>query len=313
MARHYGKMSCEIWRNDDYLALSINAMFVYQMLVEQPEVTSAGTLAITLKRWTNHFTGRVDVVAAIKELAEVEAQFVVVDWDTEELLIRTFVKHDGGATNDNRVKAMKECAKAIRSAEIVTAIALELDKLGIQHDLPKSTRRPFEAHSKGVETAPEVAPEAVRSTPVMVTLVEQPEPLASSRNLYPPAEILPPPDGGEVGEAKPRSKFVVKYEPSFDEFWTIYPRKKEKPLAHKKWDEVCRAGVPPATLIAAAKRYAVEMQGKDPSYIVYPERWLGRERWDDEPDAPSPPVKTLHQQATDDMFEGYAKRKGLIA
>lgn len=58
--------------------------------------------------------------------------FVVIDEDSEELLVRTFVKWDGGITNGKRTLAIDSASKAIRSPILRRSLALELLKLGVE-------------------------------------------------------------------------------------------------------------------------------------------------------------------------------------
>lgn len=134
MSRSYGRLSTSLWRNDDYRSLSLPAQWAYQMLLGQADVTPAGTLPITLRRWSKYCPG-VDVEAALTELAG--HRFVVLDWDTEELLIRTFVKWDGGAENSLRRSAIISAVGAVESPLIRAAVINELDRLNVPHSLVK--------------------------------------------------------------------------------------------------------------------------------------------------------------------------------
>lgn len=70
----------------------------------------------------------------------------------------------------------------------------------------------------------------------------------------------------------------------FDEWWKLYPKKKDKALAKSAYRAaVKKPGVTPALLRAALERQLPTMT--DLQYVIYPERWLKRERWTDEPPA----------------------------
>lgn len=104
-----------IWQDGDYRALTTEAMLAYQMLLQQPEVTACGVLAFTPPKWTRML--RVDSALFIAELEE--HRFVVVDPDTSELLIRSWVKHNVEG-NDNFTAA------AVRTFEMIESPALRI-------------------------------------------------------------------------------------------------------------------------------------------------------------------------------------------
>lgn len=152
MARSYANIFCAIWADRDFCALGSDAQRTYFMLITQSEITACGTLPLTLKRWANTLPER-DRDRLAPSLAElVDNRFVIVDEDTEELFVRSFAKHDGGYKHSVRVKAVIAYALAVRSLSIRTAVALELQKLGL--NLP--TGEPLESHSTGTGEAIEV-------------------------------------------------------------------------------------------------------------------------------------------------------------
>lgn len=101
-----------------------------------------------------------------------------------------------------------------------------------------------------------------------------------------PIELTPPP--------------AVDINASFDAFWTAYPRKVGKGQARTAWAKAIKAA-DPATITAAATRYATERAGADPKYTPHPATWLNGERWTDEPGRPQLRVVGNHQP-----WDGYA-------
>jgi hypothetical protein len=86
------------------------------------------------------------------------ARFVLVDERTEELLVRTFVKWDGGYKHAQRVKAVIATALAIRSLSLRSTAVDELGKLGLSTD----TRVPQESYGEATRQAMESHPSATR-------------------------------------------------------------------------------------------------------------------------------------------------------
>lgn len=128
--RNYGRFTTGIFREEGFRALTAAEQGVYFMLGLQPEMTAAGTLSLTLRRWTGMSADmtREQLAEHLSVLAE--RRHVVVDFDTEELLVRKFIKWDGGIENSKRRPVVREAALAIESERIRHAIALELVKLG---------------------------------------------------------------------------------------------------------------------------------------------------------------------------------------
>ena len=94
MARKYGAIMCSIWDDPDFQALSERAQRVYVMLLSQKKMTMVGVLPLTPRSWSRgcNATTTQSVQEGIDEL-EAES-FVIIDEETQELLIRTMVKHD---------------------------------------------------------------------------------------------------------------------------------------------------------------------------------------------------------------------------
>lgn len=73
----------------------------------------------------------------------------------------------------------------------------------------------------------------------------------------------------------------------FDEFYSIFPRKKAPDDARKAWDAAIKRDTL-ENIIDGAKRYAVEKAGTEKQFIAYPASWLRAGSWRDEPEAPVP-------------------------
>lgn len=135
MARSYGQIMSAIWNDPDFRALTSAAQRAYLMLVTQADISSAGTLPLTLKRWSGYAidTPSDALSDALSELSA--ARFILFSEATEEVLVRKFVKHDGGHNNEKRRPAIIAAANAALAPEIRAALAAELDTLGVPHAL----------------------------------------------------------------------------------------------------------------------------------------------------------------------------------
>lgn len=69
--------------------------------------------------------------------------------------------------------------------------------------------------------------------------------------------------------------------PTFDHFWSIYPRKVGKPKAREAWKRAIKRADPSA-IVAGAKRYRDD-PNRDDAYTAHPTTWLNRDGWEDPP------------------------------
>ncbi|MBO9555566.1 hypothetical protein [Cellulomonas sp.] len=129
MARSHGRILTGIWQDPDFLALEPEPQRLYLFLLSQPDLTQAGLLPLRARRWAQKYAGgSADAVRAALGVLEA-ARFVVVDDDTEEVLVRTFVRNDGVYKQPKVMLRMREDAKLIESERLREAFAVELDRL----------------------------------------------------------------------------------------------------------------------------------------------------------------------------------------
>lgn len=132
MARAYANVATAIWRDDDFLVLTVEEQQAYFLLISQPDISAAGVLTMALTRWASRAKGatRESFRAALDGLQD--HRYVVIDDETDELLVRSFVRWDGGYTNSKRRFAIRDAADQIVSSAIRRALAAEFERL----DLP---------------------------------------------------------------------------------------------------------------------------------------------------------------------------------
>jgi hypothetical protein len=132
MARSHGRLLARIWSDDDFRALPVDAQQLYALLISQPNLSHAGTISITVRRWAGMSVDATteSVLAALRVLSD--RRFVVVEWDTEELLVRTLVRNDGVFKQPKVLRAAKADALAVASPKIRAALAAELRRCPIE-------------------------------------------------------------------------------------------------------------------------------------------------------------------------------------
>lgn len=128
MARDHARIQVDIWSNDDFRALSAAAQHAYMLLVSQPRLSYCGVIDYLPSRLATLATdlSSAGVQRAVKALEK--RRFVVVDRDTHELLIRTYVRHDGVMQRTNMGKAMGRALSVVISDKIRRAIYDELTR-----------------------------------------------------------------------------------------------------------------------------------------------------------------------------------------
>lgn len=126
MAREHGRVMVAVWSDPDWISLSEAAQRAYILALTQPDLSYAGVLATRYKRWSalSSTSSIGKIRRAFRELED--AGYLMTDDDTEEMWIRTFVKHDGVLTVPNVTRAMVKAYRVIQSPRIKAAFVDEL-------------------------------------------------------------------------------------------------------------------------------------------------------------------------------------------
>jgi len=130
--RQYAQIMKRIWTDQHWKQLSLNAQWLYTLLISQDSINYAGVLPLTVRRWTRLANGVTTEVVheALEELrAGTPSRFVIVDWEEEEVLVRTFIRNDE-LWKQPRMLAMA-CSQALttRSGVLRAELGEELVKL----------------------------------------------------------------------------------------------------------------------------------------------------------------------------------------
>lgn len=129
MARDHARVYCSIWGNAEFIALPLEAQRLYLLVVSQRDLTNAGTIAYTPAKWAQLAPNT--TVTAIRKTSKLleRSRFFVIDEATQELLIRTFVRHDRVLAQPNVSVNMANSANLIVSPKIRRAFYAELAQL----------------------------------------------------------------------------------------------------------------------------------------------------------------------------------------
>jgi hypothetical protein len=137
MARTHARLWTTVWHDPAFLALDVPAQHTYMTLISQPGLSYAGVLTWLPSRYATLARGNTGtrVQGAVKTLER--ARFVVVDTKTAELLIRSYVRHDGVLDRPNMGKAVGTAINTIVSPKIRDGVTRELARyMGERPDLP---------------------------------------------------------------------------------------------------------------------------------------------------------------------------------
>lgn len=126
MASDHARVLRAIWQDEDFLALSMHAQRLYLLLLSQPKLTFCGSLDYRPDRWAK-LASDASTDAVEDALSELEAaRYVVVDHDTGELVIRSWVRHDGVCSSPNLIRAMWKAWEALESKTLRRVVLCEL-------------------------------------------------------------------------------------------------------------------------------------------------------------------------------------------
>lgn len=127
--RDFAQIKLSIWNDDSFLDLSSDAQLLYFVLISHPTMNRAGVgtwhagrLSGLCASWS-----RPVVESAAREL--IDGLFIVIDEDTDEFLVRTFVRHDGLMKQRNLATTMAREFAAVGSRAIKGVVVWELRRL----------------------------------------------------------------------------------------------------------------------------------------------------------------------------------------
>lgn len=317
MARDHGRVLCRIWTDAKFLARSEPAQRLYLLLLSQPTVNNAGVQPLLIGKWARKGpTG--DIEGIQKSLRELEEHdYVVTDHETEELLIRSYIRNDGGMKHRYIMKNALGCAKAVESPVLRSVLARELRRLGrddaveaatsIEADLQSIDAIPMpakpdsdavvipsESHSERIETAPSesMALES-HSDPIEITRVKV---KVSSKGSVST-------DSSSKDENTPSphtARTIAKTDAGFDEFWSNYPRKVGKDDARKAYMRALKRASADEVLAGTVRLANDPNLPTDRQFIPHPATWLNGGRWDDEPLPPDKPLPLRYSRPNPD-------------
>lgn len=283
MARDYGRIRVTIWQDHDFTSLSIHAQQLYFYLITQSKLDMAGItnwrprMAMkSAQGWTEEA-----MKGALDELEG--GLYVLLDEETDELLVRSFIRNDEIMRSPNLAKAMQKAWRGMDSDILRGVVSFEVNRL-IKED----------PSLKGSEHCPEVLAEPF---------------IDPSGNPFGKGSGKGSGKGCGTTTATSSSLTTTSSSaadadssPEFDAFWSAFPpeRKANKTGCKKKFAQAVKSGIDPEHIIQAAEKYRDD-PNREEAFTVAPHRWLNEERWDAGPLPPRNGTTTPDQRRADNV------------
>lgn len=129
MARDYAAIYTAIWADPHWRGLTPRLQHGYWLLLTQPRLSPCGVLDFIPRRFASLADGLTsgEVEAIVRDLeSSAPRPWVIHDESTAELLVRSFVRHDGLIKGERPAKAIAKDFESISSTHIRQVIVDEL-------------------------------------------------------------------------------------------------------------------------------------------------------------------------------------------
>lgn len=322
--RKFAQIQIDIWNDTDFRNLTPAAQHLFFVLLSHPSLNHAGVGDWRPARLSGLSSGwtKADVEDAAGEL--VHELYVLIDEETEEFLIRSYVRNDALLKQPRMATAVAKGLAEVGSSVLRGVVIFELRRLhdeqpelkgwesreasslldsetvdpstfplgkgSVKGSIKGSIKGSVKGSVKGSDTPSENNSKG--STKGSARGYEQGCPIPSTYYLVPNTKHLEtcaalsatqePEESSPNGERE-KDKPTNHYPDDFETWWNIYPRKKSKRRAYKRWQEALKR-VDQQTLNERTQAFAdhVHAGNIDPQFVKYPEGWLSGDGWDDE-------------------------------
>ena len=278
----YAKLLKRIWGDPDFKALTADEQLLYLKLISQTDVSLCGVLTLATIRWAGQ-TSNTTQQSTEESLASLaRKQYVFVDHETQEVLIRSYIRNDRGYKSPLTFKAITGAIGRVLSPYLRGEISRELERLDtsalsekVYERYDKTAKQYVQdgiAHLVAVNQPFDTPPDTPWDTPlegvlddVLLTPTPAPTPAPA------PAPAPTPHDSGESRT----------YSEQFENWWKHYPVKSGKKRAYPAFNNALkRASIEDIT--QGAINYATFLQQNPTQSPKYAEGWLNDDRWTDD-------------------------------
>ncbi|GHE33298.1 hypothetical protein GCM10017673_40290 [Streptosporangium violaceochromogenes] len=313
MAGSYAKIYNEIWADQDFRNLARSQQWLFFALISQPELNFAGVITTTERRLTGCAAGFTTAELRDDLTALQARRYIVVDEEHDEILVRSYIRHDGAWRTPNVLTSIIRAATAVRSTAIRTTLAEEFGRLALDELSGKKAEEMRVSVVRVIETLKPRVP--VRVTPTLNACVTEPfregitepipepigQPIAEPivvvavvveevkdrTSVSLPQDPSPPSEPESEGVLieppvkKPKPECGSDQDPDFAAFWSVYPRKVGKPSARTAWRKLMKDRIDPKSIITAAEAFRddPERRRQHKRFTPHPSTWLNDERF----------------------------------
>ena len=129
MPRDHARIRTDMWADDHWRGLSPGAQWLYLLVLSSPSLNHAGVADWRPSRIAK--LARTLTADAVRKYADELARerFIITDDETEEMLVRSFLRHDGVLVNPNLWKSVGTAFADVYSPALKAAVATECAKL----------------------------------------------------------------------------------------------------------------------------------------------------------------------------------------
>lgn len=161
MARDHARVLTRIWSDPEFRALTAGEQRTYLMVLSEQALSYAGVAPLTVRRWSQQATDTPEKVLR-KHLDRLhDTRFLVVDHDSEEVLVRSFMRQDRVMRLPNVAKAARAAYLGVQSLVVRAHILIEVHRIheGPAGDFHDKTFSPEYVGEWLTEPFPEGLPE----------------------------------------------------------------------------------------------------------------------------------------------------------
>lgn len=131
MARTYARVKVDIWNDDDFRELSAYAQYLYFTLITDPELSYCGVTDWRPRKIAGKSGATLPEALEMAAVELIEAHFIVVCEATEEVLVRTFLRHDG---------VLQNAKLAVSASNAIAAIGSNALRWVVMHELKRAKK-----------------------------------------------------------------------------------------------------------------------------------------------------------------------------
>jgi hypothetical protein len=262
----YVKVVRSIWTDEEWLGLTSTEKLIYLQLISQPNITKCGVLPFVPRRWA-HMHPDMDAAGVTEVIGSLEHKgYVFVDRDTEELLVRTYIRYDEAWRQTNGTRGIQIEAQEIMSKRLLDAVVREYEQA--------SGNTWNKGCDKGNDNPCDEGSDNTRATP----LTPNPYPPTLNPDPEPTLALVSQHDSSNAGEAE----IVSQWEMDFKSWWSMYPRKVDKKKAASAFKNLTKGNRALAMQALPEHVEHWEREGTASEFIPHPTSWLNGKRWEDE-------------------------------